>query len=98
MQFNCLQDNISKGLANVSRAVAQRAPLPITQNVLIEAEDSKLKITATNLEIAISTWVSADVSESGSLTLPARMLTDFINSLPSGEKVEVKKCFKMERC
>ena len=73
MQFSCLQDNISKGLANVSRAVAQRAPLPITQNVLIEAEDSKLKITATNLEIAISTWVSADVSESGSLTLPARM-------------------------
>ena len=57
MQFSCLQDNISKGLANVSRAVAQRAPLPITQNVLIEAEDSKLKITATNLEIAISTWV-----------------------------------------
>lgn len=91
MQFSCLQDNISKGLANVSRAVAQRAPLPITQNVLIEAEDSKLKITATNLEIAISTWVSAEVSEGGSLTLPARMLTDFINSLPSGEKVEVKK-------
>ena len=65
MQFSCLQDNISKGLANVSRAVAQRAPLPITQNVLIEAEDSKLKITATNLEIAISTWVSAEVSEGG---------------------------------
>ena len=62
MQFSCLQDNISKGLANVSRAVAQRAPLPITQNVLIEAEDSKLKITATNLEIAITTWVSAEVS------------------------------------
>ena len=60
--------------------------LSITQNVLIEAEDSKLKITATNLEI-IGTWVSADVSESGSLTLPARMLTDFIN-LTSGEKVE----------
>ena len=91
MQFSCLQDNISKGLANVSRAVAQRAPLPITQNVLIEAEDSKIKITATNLEIAISTWVTAEVSEGGSLTLPARMLTDFINSLPSGEKVDIKK-------
>ncbi|MBO82852.1 MAG: DNA polymerase III subunit beta [Actinobacteria bacterium] len=91
MEFSCLQDNLSKGLANVSRAVAQRAPLPITQNVLIETEDSKIKITATNLEIAISTWISGTVSETGSLTIPARMFTDFINSLPSGEQVEIKK-------
>jgi len=91
MEFSCLQDNFSKGLANVSRAVAQRAPLPVTQNVLIETEDSKVKITSTNLEIAISTWISAKVQEAGSLTIPARMLTDFINSLPSGEQVEVKK-------
>ena len=91
MEFSCLQDNFSRGLANVSRAVAQRAPLPVTQNVLIETEDSKVKITATNLEIAISTWISSEVKEAGSLTIPARMLTDFINSLPSGEQVEVKK-------
>ncbi|MFL2673412.1 MAG: DNA polymerase III subunit beta [Dehalococcoidia bacterium] len=90
MEFSCLQDNLSRGLANVSRAVAQRAPLPVTQNVLIETEDSKVKITATNLEIAISTWISAEIKETGSLTIPARMLTDFINSLPSGEQVEVK--------
>ncbi len=90
MEFSCLQDNLSRGLANVSRAVAQRAPLPVTQNVLIETEDSKVKITATNLEIAISTWISAEIKETGSLTIPARMFTDFINSLPSGEQVEVK--------
>ena len=90
MEFSCLQDNLSRGLANVSRAVAQRAPLPVTQNVLIETEDSKVKITATNLEIAISTWISAEIKEAGSLTIPARLLTDFINSLPSGEQVEVK--------
>ena len=90
MEFSCLQDNLSRGLANVSRAVAQRAPLPVTQNVLIETEDSKVKITATNLEIAISSWISAEIKETGSLTIPARMFTDFINSLPSGEQVEVK--------
>ncbi len=90
MEFSSLQDNLSRGLANVSRAVAQRAPLPVTQNVLIETEDSKVKITATNLEIAISTWISAEIKETGSLTIPARMLTDFINSLPSGEQVGVK--------
>ena len=43
MEFSCLQDNLSRGLANVSRAVAQRAPLPVTKNVLIETEDSKVK-------------------------------------------------------
>ena len=91
MEFSCLQDNLSKGLANVSRAVAQRAPLPVTQNVLIETDESKIKITATNLEIAITTWISATVIEAGSLTIPARMLTDFINSLPSGDQVEIKQ-------
>tara|TARA_B110000438_G_scaffold113042_1_gene110865 strand:- start:765 stop:1901 length:1137 start_codon:yes stop_codon:yes gene_type:complete len=91
MEFSCLQDNLSKGLANVSRAVAQRAPLPVTQNVLIETDESKIKITATNLEIAITTWISATIVSPGSLTIPARMLTDFINSLPSGDQVEIKQ-------
>ena len=44
MKFSCLQDNLSKGLAIVSRAVATRAPLPITQNILLEVDDSKIKI------------------------------------------------------
>ena len=42
MEFSCLQDNLSRGLANVSMAVAQRAPLRVTQNVLIETDDSKV--------------------------------------------------------
>ena len=89
MKFSCLQDNLSKGLAIVSRAVATRAPLPITQNILLEVDDSKIKITATNLEIAISTWVPGKTENEGSLTIPARMFTDFINSLPSGDQVDI---------
>ncbi len=89
MKFSCLQDNLSKGLAIVSRAVATRAPLPITQNILLEVDDSKIKITATNLEIAISTWVPGKTESEGSLTVPARMFTDFINSLPSGDQVDI---------
>jgi DNA polymerase-3 subunit beta len=89
MKFSCLQDNLSKGLAIVSRAVATRAPLPITQNILLEVDDSKIKITATNLEIAISTWVPGKTENEGSLTIPARMFTDFINSLPSGNQVDI---------
>ena len=91
MKFSCLQDNLSKGLAIVSRAVATRAPLPITQNILLEVDDSKIKITATNLEIAISTWVPGKTETEGSLTVPARMFTDFINSLPSGDQVDISE-------
>ena len=89
MKFSCLQDNLSKGLAIVSRAVATRAPLPITQNILLEVDESKIKITATNLEIAISTWVVGKSEGEGALTIPARMFTDFINSLPTRDHVDI---------
>ena len=48
MQVTCLKDNLSKGLSNISRAVATRATLPVTQNVLLESDNGQLKLTATN--------------------------------------------------
>ena len=83
MKLSCLQENLSRGLATVSRAVAARATLPITQNVLITTENSMLKLSATNLEIAITTWIGAMIEEEGAITVPARLLTEFVNSLPS---------------
>lgn len=88
MWVACLQENLSRGLATVGRAVATRATLPVTQNVLLQTDQSRLKITATNLEIAISTWVGAEVEHEGAVTVPARMLTDFVNSLPD-ERVDI---------
>ena len=82
MKLSCLQQNLNKGLGIVGRAVATRSTLPITNNVLLTTEDSKLKLAATNLEIAISCWMDAKVSEGGAITVPARLLTDFVNSLP----------------
>lgn len=83
MKLSCLQENLSRGLAIVSRAVAARATLPITQNVLLSTEQSMLKLSATNLEIAITTWIGASIEEEGSVTVPARLLSEFVNSLPS---------------
>ena len=83
MKLSCLQENLSRGLSVVGRAVATRATLPITQNVLLETDRSMLKLSATNLEIAITTWIGAMIEEEGSITLPARLLTEFVNSLPS---------------
>lgn len=83
MQLSCLQENLSRGLSIVQRAVATRTTLPITQNVMMATDNARLKLSATNLEIAISTWVGAQVEEEGSVTVPARLLTEFVNSLPA---------------
>ena len=83
MRFTCLQENLSRSLALVGRAVATRTTLPITQNVLIETDQGRLKLSATNLELAVTTWLGGDVQEDGSITIPARLLTDFVNSLPA---------------
>ena len=88
MRLSCLQENLSRGLAVVGRAVATRTTLPITQNVLISTDENRLKLAATNLDLAISTWVGAQVEEEGSITVPARLLTEFVNSLPE-EKIDL---------
>ncbi len=88
MKLSCLQENLSKGLGIIGRAVATRTTLPITNNVLLSTEESRLKLVATNLKIAITSWIGANVEEEGEITVPARLLTDFINSLPN-DKVDI---------
>ena len=82
MQVSCLQQNLSRGLAIVGRAVASRSNLPVLQNVKIVTDGGMLVLTATNLDIAITTRIGAQVEQEGELTIPARLLTDFVNSLP----------------
>jgi DNA polymerase III subunit beta len=88
MKLSCLQENLSKCLGIVGRAVATRTTLPVTNNVLLATEDSRLRLSATNLEIAISCWLGSMVEEEGAITVPARLLTEFVNSLPS-EKIDL---------
>jgi len=83
MKLSCLQENLSRGLGIVGRAVATRSTLPITQNIFLSAEQSQLKLAATNLEMATTCWVGAKVEEEGSITMPARLLIDFVSSLPN---------------
>ena len=88
MRLSCLQENLSRGLGVVGRAVATRTTLPITNNVLLATDQSRLKLAATNLEMAISCWIGAKVEEEGAITVPARLLTEFISSLPS-DRVDI---------
>src|SRR4030065_2394407 len=88
MKLSCLQVNLNRGLGIVGRAVATRKPLPITNNVLLATDQSRLKLVATNLEMAISYWIGAKVEEEGAITVPARLLTEFVNSLPN-ENIDI---------
>jgi DNA polymerase-3 subunit beta len=88
MKLSCLQENLNWGLGIVGRAVATRTTLPITNNILLETDQSRLKLVATNLEMAISCWIGAKVEEEGTITVPAKLLTEFINSLPK-DKVDI---------
>lgn len=88
MWITCLRNNLSRALTAVSRAVSSRSMLPVTQNVLLESNNGQLKITATNTEISISTWIGAKIEHEGSITIPARILTDYVNALV-GEEIKI---------
>ena len=83
MKLSCLQENLDKGLNIVSRAVPAKSTLPVLSNVLLATDQGRLKLAATNLEVAISCWVGAKVEDEGSITVPASLLTEFVRSLPN---------------
>ncbi|MDD5127821.1 MAG: DNA polymerase III subunit beta [Dehalococcoidales bacterium] len=88
MKLSCLQENLNRGLGIVGRAVATRSTLPITQNIFLTDDQGRLKLVATNLEMAISCWLGAKIEEGGAITVPARLLTEFVSSLPN-DKIDI---------
>ena len=89
MRLTCSQDNLSRGLGIVSRSVSTRTLLPVLNNILLETDAGRLKLSATNLDIAITSWIGAMIEEEGAITVPARLFQDFVNSLPSEKPVEL---------
>ena len=85
MKISCLQENLARGLAIVGRAVATRSTLPVLSNILLESDEGRLRLAATNLEIGVNCWIGARIEEEGRTTVPARLLTEFVNSLPPGQ-------------
>jgi DNA polymerase-3 subunit beta len=80
-----LQERLAKALNIVSRVAAStRAVLPVLSNVLIRAEGNKLMLTATNLELATVDYLSAKVEKGGVITVPAKLLAEFVSNLPRG--------------
>ncbi len=88
MKVSALQENLNKGLSVVGRAVPVRSTLPQASHVLLQSDEGRLKLVATDLMIAISCWIGAQIEEEGSVTVPARLLTDFVASLPN-ERIDL---------
>ncbi len=89
MKLSCLQENLARGLSTVARAVATRSTLPVLSNILLSTDQSRLKLSATDLEIGINCWIGAKIEQEGATTIPARLLSDFVSSLPEG-RVEME--------
>ncbi|HEX9017090.1 MAG TPA: DNA polymerase III subunit beta [Chloroflexota bacterium] len=88
MKLSCLQENLDKGLNIVGKAVPAKSTLPALSNVLMTTDQGRLKLAATNLEVAISCWIGAKVEEEGAITVPANLLSEFVRSLPN-DRIDV---------
>jgi len=84
VKLTCKQQDLNRGLSAVSHAVSGRSTLPILSNILLASDHGRLKLSATNLEIGINCWVDAEIGEEGTTTVPAKLIAEFVNSLPSG--------------
>jgi len=82
VRVSCLQENLAKGLSIVNRAVSTRSTLPVLGNILLEARGNQLRLAATNLEIGINCWIGATVEDEGAITVPARLISELVASLP----------------
>lgn len=80
MKVTCKRENLVKGLNIVSRMVKQRATLPVLGNILLSSDDGRLKLSVTDLEASIVTWIGAKIDEEGAITVPARTFFDYLSA------------------
>ncbi len=89
MKLTITQNNLISGLHTVERAVGKNATLPIIENILIKTEESGLRLSATNLEIGVTTWIPAKIEKEGEITVSAKRFVTYIQNLPD-KNIEIK--------
>ncbi|HBI33972.1 MAG TPA: DNA polymerase III subunit beta [Candidatus Moranbacteria bacterium] len=83
MKLTCTQENFKKAIYSTERVVGKQITLPILENILLETDNGMLKISATNLEIGVFLKIGAKIEEEGKITVPARLLSNFVNNIPN---------------
>lgn len=89
MKITVTQEKLSKALTNVSRIAVGKATLPILNNVLIRVDNKRVSLITTNLDMAVIDFLPVSSSEDGTITVPAKILTEFVSNLPKGENIEI---------
>jgi DNA polymerase-3 subunit beta len=89
MELSVTQENLARALSAVGRVASSKTQLPILSNILLRTDNNRLLIAATNLEIATTQHIGAKIAKPGAITVPARLVSEFISSLPKGT-VELK--------
>src|SRR6266702_8806751 len=84
MKLVVTQENLAKALQVVGRVASGKTPLPILNNILFSTDENRLLLAVTNLEIAISQHIGGKIEREGAITVPARLMSEFISNLPKG--------------
>lgn len=83
MKFTITREHLQEGLAGVAASIPAKTTLPVLSNILVEAHEDGLRLSGTDLDIAVSTTIAASVEEEGAITLPARKLVEIVREMPS---------------
>ncbi|MFY9228237.1 MAG: DNA polymerase III subunit beta [Candidatus Microsaccharimonas sp.] len=89
MELTVTQENFARALSAVGRVASTKTQLPILSNILLRTDGNRLLIAATNLEMATTQYIGAKIAKPGSITVPARLISEFVSSLPK-ESIELK--------
>jgi len=82
MRFTISREKLQEGLAAVAASIPAKTTLPVLANILLETTDKGIKLSGTDLDIAVSTEVAADVEAQGAVTIPAKKLSEIARELP----------------
>lgn len=96
MKLSVLKENLNKGLSTVSHLIQSNNSLEVLGNILIQTSDGLLELQSTNLELAISYKLGAKIEKTGSLSVPARLFSELVSSLPNGKLQLIKSKDNLE--
>src|SRR5215213_10067394 len=82
MRFTISREKLQEGLAAVTPTTPPKTTLPVLANILVETTDRGIRLSGTDLDIAVSTEVAADVETQGAITIPAKKLSEIARELP----------------
>ncbi len=89
MELTVTQENFARALSAVGRVASTKTQLPILSNILLRTDGNRLLVAATNLEIATTQYIGAKIAKPGAITVPARLISEFVSSLPK-DTIELK--------